>query len=187
MERFLEVGQPRVRAAENRDALERHVGGADALGDRARLVLGRRERAHGGLRPVGARRAQRLLRAAEVRHEPVREREHLRRRAVVLLEPHDGRVRESLGHGEQVLGPGAGERVDRLVVVADDAEVVAVAEPEVEERLLEEVDVLVLVDGERAVLARGTSRRRSFSSNSRTAPSSRSSKSMSPCSALPRS
>ena len=51
-----------------------------------------------------------------------------------------------------MLGPGAGERVDRLVVVADDAEVVTVAEPVLEQLLLQQVDVLVLVDGERAVL-----------------------------------
>ncbi len=51
-----------------------------------------------------------------------------------------------------MLGPGAGERVDRLVVVADDAQVVAVAEPVLEQLLLEQVDVLVLVDRERAVL-----------------------------------
>ena len=107
-------------------------------------------------RPAPARPAsvgaQRLLGAAEARDEPVRELEHLRRRAVVLLEPDDERVREAARHAEQVLGAGAGERVDRLVVVADDAEVVAVAEPEVEQRLLQQVDVLVLVDGERAVL-----------------------------------
>ena len=54
-------------------------------------------------------------------------------------------------HREQMLGRRAGERVDRLVVVADDAELVARAEPELEQRLLEQVDVLVLVDGERAV------------------------------------
>ena len=51
-----------------------------------------------------------------------------------------------------MLGRGARERVDRLVVVADDAEVVAVAEPQVEQPLLQQVHVLVLVDGERAVL-----------------------------------
>ena len=48
---------------------------------------------------------------------------------------------------------GAGERVDRLGRVADDADVVALAEPEVEQPLLEGVDVLVLVDDEVAVLA----------------------------------
>ena len=71
-----------------------------------------------------------------------------------------------------MLGAGAGERVDRLVVVADDAEVVAVAEPEVEQRLLQQVHVLVLVDGERAVLRterRAARRRRAR----RAAPSAR--------------
>src|SRR6202007_2172805 len=38
-------------------------------------------------------------------------------------------------------------------VVADDAQVVALAQPEIEERLLEQVDVLVLVDRERTVLS----------------------------------
>ena len=51
---------------------------------------------------------------------------------------------------EQPLGARAGEPVDRLVVVADRTEIVAVAQPEVEQRLLEEVDVLVLVDREGA-------------------------------------
>ena len=51
-----------------------------------------------------------------------------------------------------MLRPGACERVDGLVVVADDAEIVAVAEPQIEQRLLQQVDVLILVDGERSVL-----------------------------------
>ena len=59
-------------------------------------------------------------------------------------------MREPLRHREEVLRRRAGERVDRLVVVADDAELVARAEPELEQRLLEQVHVLVLVDGERA-------------------------------------
>ena len=50
-----------------------------------------------------------------------------------------------------MLGARAGEGVDRLVVVADRAELVAVAEPALEQRLLQEVHVLVLVDRERAV------------------------------------
>ena len=44
------------------------------------------------------------------------------------------------------------ERVDRLIVVADHAEIVAVAEPVLEQCLLEQVHVLVFVDRERAVL-----------------------------------
>ena len=108
---------------------------------------------HDRLRPGRARRTQHLLGAGQPGDEAVREREHLRRRAVVLLESHDRRVGEARRDAEQVLGPGAGEGVDRLVVVADDAEVVAVAEPVLEQRLLQEIDVLILVDGERAVLS----------------------------------
>ncbi len=110
------------------------------------------ERPHHRVRPVGAHGPQHLGCATEVRHQPVREGEHLRRRAVVLLQPDDGGVRETVGDAEQVLGSGAGERVDGLVVVADDAEVVPIAQPEVEQRLLQQVHVLVLVDGEGAVL-----------------------------------
>src|SRR5207245_8341012 len=51
---------------------------------------------------------------------------------------------------EQPVRARAGESVDRLIVVADDTHVVAVAQPEVEQRLLQEIDVLVLVNGERA-------------------------------------
>ena len=90
VQRLLEVGRARVRAHEQRLLLVGHAAGGE-LCDPRRNVDARR--AH-GLRPVVARRAQRLLGAAELRHEPVREREHLRRRAVVLLEPHHLRVRE---------------------------------------------------------------------------------------------
>ena len=68
-------------------------------------------------------------------------------------------MREAARQREQVLRRRAGERVDRLVVVADCAELVARAEPAVEERLLEQVHVLVLVDREGAVaLAEGAER-----------------------------
>ena len=52
-------------------------------------------------------------------------------------------------NAEQMVGGGTRERVDRLVVVAHDAQVVAVAEPPVEQRGLQRVHVLVLVDRER--------------------------------------
>ena len=81
--------------------------------------------------------------------ERVRQAEHLRRRAVVLGERHDLRARVPRGEPRQVGRRGAGERVDRLVVVADHADVVAVAYPRVEERRLQRVHVLVLVDRER--------------------------------------
>ena len=46
----------------------------------------------------------------------------------------------------------AGEGVDRLARVADDADVLAASEPQLEQPLLEQVDVLVLVDDEVVVL-----------------------------------
>ena len=61
-------------------------------------------------------------------------------------------MREAGRHAEQVFRPGAREGVDRLIVVADDADLVAAAEPELEQALLQKVHVLVLVDRECAVL-----------------------------------
>ena len=56
------------------------------------------------------------------------------------------------GEAGQVARRRAGEGVDRLVGVADHAQVVATAEPGVEQQLLQRVDVLVFVDDEVAVL-----------------------------------
>src|SRR5262245_42091983 len=61
VQRLLEVGEPRVRAAEDRHRVERQSERADLLDDEARLVGARPEL---GFRPVVARRPQRLLRAA---------------------------------------------------------------------------------------------------------------------------
>ncbi len=159
-ERLLVVLRARVQAVENghllvRDALARqptHLAD-DEL--RFRLPVGLHQRQ--GLRAAREHRPQHLLRAAELRDEAVRQRQDLRRRAVVLLQPHDQRAREARRHPEQVLRRRAREGVDRLVVVADDAELVAVADPALQQRLLEQVHVLVLVDRERpvALLERG--------------------------------
>jgi hypothetical protein len=48
-------------------------------------------------------------------------------RAVVLLEAHRGRVREPRRKGQDVLGAGRTEAVDRLQVVADDRQAGVVA------------------------------------------------------------
>ena len=154
VQRLLVVGGARVCAEEDGHLLVRdatRVQLTDAFDEEPGLVHGLGERARDRLRPGGTRRAQHFLGAAELGDEPVRERQHLGSRAVVLLEPHDGRVREALRHREQVLGACACERVDRLVVVADRTQLVAIAEPAVEQCLLEEVHVLVLIDRERAV------------------------------------
>ena len=69
------------------------------------------------------------------------------------MQAHDDGLREAAPEPEQVLGRRAGEGVDRLVRVADHAQVVAVAEPRVEQPLLQRRDVLVLVDHEVPVAA----------------------------------
>src|SRR5206468_10833639 len=61
----------------------------------------------------------------------------------------DLRMWEPCGEPKEMLRRGAGEREDRLVVVADHAEVVTVSDPAVEESRLQSVHILELVDGER--------------------------------------
>ena len=80
--------------------------------------------------------------------QPVGQIDDLRRRAVVTLQPDHDRAREAAREAEQVRRRRAGEAVDRLVGIADDAEVVAVTEPGIEQALLQRRDVLVLVDHE---------------------------------------
>ena len=104
VQHLLEIGQARVRATENRHLFERDTGARESL-DLARepLVfrLGSRKRTRGGLGTGRPSRAQDLRRAAEARHEAVRELEHLRRRAVVLLQLHDGGAGKPLAQAEQ--------------------------------------------------------------------------------------
>ena len=173
VEHLLEVGEPgvvRQRIATSSSGQTRGTGSARRRSrPRPRPT---RPAARRGSRPAAA------AQCAERRREAVRERQHLRGRAVVLLQPDDG-AREAAGSASRYAGAGAGEAVDRLVVVPDRAQLVAVAEPALEQRLLEEVDVLVLVDGEREIaLAEGVaasgSRRRAGSS-ARAGPRSRSS------------
>ena len=111
--------------------------------------------------PVGAapdrrRRPGRLrghepLPAPLGREQAVGEREHLRAAPIVAVQGHLAGRRETIGEAGQEGRRRAGEGVDRLVLVADHAQVVAVTEPELEEALLERVRVLVLVDAEPAV------------------------------------
>ena len=91
------------------------------------------------------------LGAAAVEHG-VRHRHDLRRGAVVADELDALRVRMAPGERREDLGRCPGEGVDGLARVADDTDVVAAAEPEVEQRGLQRVDVLELIDDEPAVL-----------------------------------
>ncbi len=89
--------------------------------------------------------------AARGGDDPVGQRHHLRGGPVVAFQPHHRGVGKAPREVEQIARRGAGERVDGLVGVADDGQVVAVAEPGVEHPLLQRGDVLILVDDEAAV------------------------------------
>ena len=79
--------------------------------------------------------------------------DHLRGGAVVAHQLDGARLGMPGAEAQEVLGRGAGEGVDGLRRVADDADVAPLPEPQVEQGLLEPVDVLVLVDDEVPVLA----------------------------------
>ena len=87
------------------------------------------------------------------REDPVGQVDHLRGGAVVPDEPDHLRAVVAAREVGEEGGGGAGEGVDGLGDVADDAELAPVAQPQVEQALLERGDVLVLVDDEVAVLA----------------------------------
>ena len=78
--------------------------------------------------------------------------QHLRGRAVVAHQANGLCAGVLGGELAQVSWRGTGEGVDRLRRVADHTHVASVADPQIEQGLLDEVDVLVLVDHEVAVL-----------------------------------
>ena len=107
-----------------------------------------------GTGPSGRRGAHRGAVPGGAEHR-ARGRDDLRRRAVVAAEAHDADVgeplgRELCGEPDEERRVGAGEPVDRLVGVADDAEVGAVAEPRPQQPELRRARVLELVDEEMA-------------------------------------
>ena len=67
-------------------------------------------------------------------------------RAVVLLEPGDRGAREILLEPQDVADLGAAPAVDRLVVVADAAQIAAALGQQPQPEILRDVGVLVFVD-----------------------------------------
>ena len=115
-----------VRPDEDGDLRRWHVPAAmqrpDAGRERRQLRLGRGVAADRRTRPGRARRGE-PLRPTGPGDQPVRQLEDLRARPVVLGQrDHPGAV-VALGERRQVVRRCAGERVDRLVLVADDADV----------------------------------------------------------------
>ena len=128
------------------------------LGDQGLdLPLGALEGGDGRLRARGPGRDQPLARtwAATRRagQQPVGQGQDLRAGAVVVLQPDHPGLGEPAPEAGQVLGGGAGEGVDGLVLVADHGQVPPLPQPGLQQRLLQRVGVLVLVDREPAVLA----------------------------------
>ena len=77
---------------------------------------------------------------------------HLRGGSVVPEQPYHRRLRMAAGEAQQEVRGGPGEGVDGLRGVADDAELLTSAHPEVQQALLQRGDVLVLVDYEVPIL-----------------------------------
>ena len=92
------------------------------------------------------------LRPWLLRDDGVGGRQDRLRRAVVLLQLDDRGAGEVLLEVEDVVDVGSAKAVDRLVVVADDADVAALAGKQLKQPVLRVVGVLVLVDEDPAEL-----------------------------------
>ena len=121
--------------------------GLDLLADPARLLLAVPVADEADLLAVGEVGPEGLAEAALVGGDDAGGGgEDVRGGAVVLLEPDDLRAGEVLLEAEDVADLGAAPAVDRLVVVADAADVVVGAGEEAEPEVLGDVGVLVFVD-----------------------------------------
>ena len=149
-EHVLQHARLRVRPVEDRDLARRDAAvdeRGDLGGDEARLgvlVLDLDDADGIALAEVG----EELLRLAlaVVLDDRVGRAEDRVRRAVVLLERDDPRAGEVALELHDVADVRAAERVDRLVRVADGADVPVLAAEELEQPVLRVVRVLVLVD-----------------------------------------
>ena len=149
-EALLELAGLEAGAHQDRDFAERvplALQCLDLVADPARLLLG-----------VPQRRARRLVAllgagpqglaepAAVMRDDAAGGGQDLRGRAVVLLQPDDQRAREIVLEAQDVADLGAAPAVDRLVVVADAAQILVLLRQEPQPQILRDVGVLVLVD-----------------------------------------
>src|SRR4029077_6927353 len=110
--------------------------------------------AHGDLVAGFGAGPQRLAEpAAIMRDDPSGGGEDLRGRAVVLLESDDQRAGEIALEFEDVADLGAAPAVDRLVVIADAAQILVLLRQQPQPQILRDVGVLVLIDQEIAKTA----------------------------------
>ena len=99
-----------------------------------------------------ARQAHRTLALGRVSQDVVRQAHDLRSRTVVAGQLHDASTRMLAPKTRQVIRGRPREGINGLRDIADDAHIVATAQPQVEQTGLEEVDILELVNHEGAVL-----------------------------------
>ena len=119
----------------------------DVVADGARFLVAVPMAAHHDLETLHRVGAQGLAEPALVLgDEPGRGAEDVRRGAVVAFEPDDRRAREVLLEPEDVVDLGAAPAIDRLVVVADAADVAMPLGEQPEPQILGDIGVLVFVD-----------------------------------------
>ena len=149
-EALLELAHLERGAHQDRDLVERLALALqllDLLADRARLLLGVPHAGDGRLLAGFAFGEQRLAEPVlVVGDQPRGGAQDMAGRAVVVLEPHHRGAGKIVLEAQDVVDLGAAPAVDRLVVVADAAEVVPALRQQPQPQVLDHVGVLVLVD-----------------------------------------
>src|SRR4051794_6969005 len=119
----------------------------DFVADPARLMLGVPQSAHDDFLAVPGAGPQGFAEtAAIIRDDTAGGGQDFRRRTVVLFEPDDQRAGKIALEFENVADLGAAPAIDRLVVVADAAQIAMALRQQPQPEILREIGVLVLVD-----------------------------------------
>ena len=84
-------------------------------------------------------------------HDRVRTPNDLGGGAVIAYQADHRRFRKTSTKPSEVAGLGASEGVDGLRRITDDAQLRSVAAPQIEQRLLERADILILIDNQMPV------------------------------------
>ena len=119
----------------------------DRVGGKQRLILSVRSLVVSDLCPALPRRPKILpFTPYVIRHHHRRRFQNVLRRAVVLLQTHNFRFRKVALKFQNVANVGPTPRVDRLILVADGADVVPVARQQPHQLILRTIRILILID-----------------------------------------
>ena len=123
------------------------AGGLDLVGDQPGLGLAVPDAAHLDLVAAVVLGPQRLAQPVAIGRDQARGRaEDMLRRAIVALQPDDLRAREVAFEAQDVVDLGPAPAIDRLVVVADAADIAGRGRQQPQPQILGDIGVLVLVD-----------------------------------------